>query len=450
MKQNTLLTIPLAREHCDSYLYYIRYKTLEITSSQTLFQVVFNPVKGISTGTYYRTIHPQNITLSIQDVFLTYMQKHIEFNENQNTPLYRPSHPDDLKHKSEYFKVPDLETRIQRHDNTHHWLQQDILQVKNFQYRFFNNFILTNDTIPQVKIFTQFIIKFFRFNYQLLWEQQDQRAYINFPQILTQTELLPYIIKKEHKQLQYRDLTSFIITYFEQINLDHTFLVEHSEISDNRPFITSNISPETTPEEQTSNVELLYTRQHSVQSEQEDLATFFQNPEPHQVHPLYPPLPQVSDIQQASPSETATEQNTSEFSEETIQNTQNFTITNDSNLIHVPTHNITQDEIDNQNQDNPLSTTQDNTSVLSTSHTNITQLSQTKASPRQNYDPPSISLQFSTQIHTQNSPQQSSSKTQHNTQKTNTVHFQTPTPPSPPEMQTSNYTPAQTNPVQNV
>ena len=99
---HTLQTIPLAREHCDSYFYYIRYKTIEITSSQTPFQVIFNPVKGISTGTYYRTIHPQNITLSIQDVFLTYMQKLIEFNENQNTPLYRPSHVEDLKHKSEY------------------------------------------------------------------------------------------------------------------------------------------------------------------------------------------------------------------------------------------------------------------------------------------------------------------------------------------------------------
>ena len=158
----------MAREHCDSYLYYIRYKTLEITSSETPFQVIFNPVKAISTGTYYRTIHPQNITLSIRNVFLTYMQKLIEFNENQNTPLYCPSHLEDLKHKSEHFEVPDLETRIQRHDNPHYWLQQDILQVKNFQYRFFNNIILTNDTIPQVKICTHFILKFFQFKYQLL------------------------------------------------------------------------------------------------------------------------------------------------------------------------------------------------------------------------------------------------------------------------------------------
>ena len=123
------------------------------------------------------------------------MQKLIEFNENLDTPLYLPSHLEDLKHNSQYFDVPDLETRIQKHDNPQHLLQQDILQVKNFQYRFFNNITLTEDTIPQVKVFTQFLLKLFRFNYQLLWEQQDQQAYINFPQILTQTELLPYVIK---------------------------------------------------------------------------------------------------------------------------------------------------------------------------------------------------------------------------------------------------------------
>ena len=117
--------------------FYIRYKTFEITPSQNPFQVIFNPVKGISTGIYYRTIHPQNITLSIQDVFLTYIQKLIEFNENQDTPLYLPSHLEDLKHKSEYFEVPVFERRIQTHDNPHYWLQQDILQVKSFQYRFF-------------------------------------------------------------------------------------------------------------------------------------------------------------------------------------------------------------------------------------------------------------------------------------------------------------------------
>ena len=126
---HTVHTIPLAREHCDSYFSYIRYKTLEITSSQTPFQVIFNPVKGINPETFYRTIHPQNITLSIQDVFRTYMQKLIEFNENQVTPLYCPSHLQELKDRSEHFEVPDLDTKVQRHDNSHYWLQRDILQI---------------------------------------------------------------------------------------------------------------------------------------------------------------------------------------------------------------------------------------------------------------------------------------------------------------------------------
>ena len=142
-------------------------------------------------------------------------------------------------------------------------------------------------------------------------------------------------------------------------------------------------------------------------------------------------------------------QNASEYSEVTIQtarNTQSLTIANDSKLIQVPTHNITQDETNNQNQDNTLNTTQDSTSILSASHTNVTQPSQTQRSPRQNYDPPSIPPKFSTQIHTRNSPQQGSPNTKH----TNTVHFQTPTPPSPREKQTSTYTPAQSNPAQNV
>ena len=178
----------------------------------------------------------------------------------------------------------------------------------------------------------------------------------------------------------------------------NTKLYNLTETSDNRPYITSNISPETTPEEQISNVVPQYTRQHSVQSEQKDLANLLQNQEPHQLNPLYPQLPQASDIQQFYPSKTATIQNASEFSEETVQtvqNTQSITITNDSNLIQVPTHNITQDETNNQNQDNTLSTTQDNTSILSTSHTNVTQPSQTQRSPRQHYDPPSIPPQFS-------------------------------------------------------
>ena len=323
---------------------------------------------------------------------------------------------------------------------------------KTFPVQILYKIILTDDTIPQVKIFTHFLLKFFRFNYQLLWEQKDQKAYINFPQALTHIELLPYIINNENKHLHYINLTSLNVTHFEQINLDHNFVLEHSETSDNRPYTTSDTSHTTTHKEQTSYVQPSYMKQQSEQSEQseqesptqETLVNLFQNPD----SPPRQPQLQVSDIQLPNPSETNTIHNTSEFSEETVQNTQSFTITDDSNLIIIPTHTITQNEITNQNQDNTSSTNPDNTSVLSTSNTTITHPSYTQILSPRNYNPPFVPPQFSTQINTHNSPQQSSSNTHSITQNNNTVHFQTPTPPSSSEIQTLTYTPAQTNSVQ--
>ena len=165
---------------------------MEITQSQQPFQVIFNPVQGINSGTFYRTIHPQKFTLSIQDIFTSYINKLIEHNENLDTPLYRPSLLDSLKEKADYFDVPDLDTKVIRHNNPHYWLQQDLLQVTNFQYRFFRNISLDDDTIPQIKVFSHFLLKFFRFNYQILWEQKDQNAYVHFPQVLTETFTISY------------------------------------------------------------------------------------------------------------------------------------------------------------------------------------------------------------------------------------------------------------------
>ena len=151
----------MIREHCGSYPYYFRYQTLEITQSQTLFPIIFNPVNGINTRIYSRTIHPQNITLSIQDVLVTYMNKLIEHNENLDPLIYLSSHLESLKDKHDYFEVPDLETKIQRHDNPHSWLQEDIIRIKLLQCRFFQNIIFNEDTVPQIKIVSHFFLSFF-------------------------------------------------------------------------------------------------------------------------------------------------------------------------------------------------------------------------------------------------------------------------------------------------
>ena len=118
LEDHTIDNIRFARELCDSYIYYFRCKTLEITQSQTPFQIIFIPVLGINIGIYCRTIHPQNITLSLQDVFVTNMNNLFEHNENLDPPPYLPSHLECLKEKHDYFEVPELETKIQRYTLT--------------------------------------------------------------------------------------------------------------------------------------------------------------------------------------------------------------------------------------------------------------------------------------------------------------------------------------------
>ena len=236
---HSIYTILLLREHLDAYLYYIRYRTYEITPSQTQFQVIFNSVENANTGTCYRTINPQNIQLTIQDVFNNYMNKLIEINENLDSLLYRPSLLENLQQKHQYFEVPDIDSTITRQNNPLYWLQQDILKVIHFKYYLFQNLTLNDDTLPQIQIFAKFFLKFFRFNYQLIW-QQDQSAYTNFPQTFDKVHALPFVIRDDFIHPQYKNPLQFHIPYFDVITLDNDFMVELSETSDNRPYITTS------------------------------------------------------------------------------------------------------------------------------------------------------------------------------------------------------------------
>ena len=65
---------------------------------------------------------------------MTYMDKLMEHNENLDTPLYFPSQLESLKEKHEYFEFPDLETKIQRRNNPHYWLQ-DIAQISTDSFK---------------------------------------------------------------------------------------------------------------------------------------------------------------------------------------------------------------------------------------------------------------------------------------------------------------------------
>ena len=223
-------------------------------------------------------------------------------------------------------------------------------------------------------------MKFLRFNYQLIWEQQDESACINFPQELTETELSPFIISNTIRHPRYRDLSSFNKNHFELINFDHSFLVEHSEISDSRPYTTSHILFETPLEEHNPTINQKPQQFNIVPYRQQDTTTLQNIPDP---------------------SETALIQNVSELSDITIKNPQSRTITNDSNIIQIPVHDITQNPINDLNQnDTTHNTNQDNTSTLSISNTHITQKFLTQQTSPPIYDPlPLTSIFLLKQLH---------------------------------------------------
>ena len=78
------------------------------------------------------------------------------------------------------YQILKINRRHENRDNCDNWLHQDTLQTIQFQHNLFQNDILNGNTIPQIKVFAQLLGTIFRFNYQLLWEQNDKSAYVNF------------------------------------------------------------------------------------------------------------------------------------------------------------------------------------------------------------------------------------------------------------------------------
>ena len=131
------------------------------------------------------------------------------------------------------------------------------------------------------------------------------------------------------------------------------------------------------------------------------------------------------------------------MSQETTNDPQSIPITDDSIILKIPVHNITQtDKNDPTSNDTTHNPHEDTTSILFTSNTLTTQELQPLQTIQPKYDP----ALYSPLTTSHNSPQQGSSKTQ----VTNTVQFQTITPSTQPEVQTLAYTPAQTTQTKNI
>ena len=170
---HTIETVPLIREHLDTYLFYIRYKVLTITAEYPAFQISFPQQRPNSSHIYRKTINPINLHVPIKQVFHAFLNNVKDHNLAHEIPKFSPNALADLQRYINNFDVEIIERLVDPEDNPHHWLQTDLLRIQNFLYHYFKDLILNDQTIPQIKVISLFLRKYFRFNYQLLWLHDD-------------------------------------------------------------------------------------------------------------------------------------------------------------------------------------------------------------------------------------------------------------------------------------
>ena len=89
-----------------------------------------------------------------------------------------------------------------------------------FNTIFFQNLTLNTSTKEQIQIYSFFLRKFFRNNYQLVWHSKCQSACINSPQQFTIDELLPFIDTSGNHHPQYYNLFEFPPSQFVYLTHD--------------------------------------------------------------------------------------------------------------------------------------------------------------------------------------------------------------------------------------
>ena len=233
---HTIETIPLIREHLDTYLFYIRYKVLTITEEYPTFQISFPQQKFNSSHIYRRTINPINLQVPIKQVFHAFLNNVKDHNLAHEIPKFSPNALDDLQRYIDNFDVEIIETLVNPEDNPHHWLQTDILQNQNFIYHYFKDLTLNDQTIPQIKVISLFLGKYFRFNYQLLWSQQNQPAFTEFPDQFTSEECLPFIISEQNEHPYFHKPQLITKQTLDYIRFDPLLITENDLFPDNRPY----------------------------------------------------------------------------------------------------------------------------------------------------------------------------------------------------------------------
>ena len=143
-------TTPLIKEHHDSYLYYIESHSLTQDVNTTPFSIIFNTQQVV----YNKHIYRSKTFIPIPQVFLAFLAKLEELNNLTDDPTFLLPAIQALHSKHSYFEVPNLEQLRSIDNKYHHWLETNLLQLKQFQYQFFQNITLKEQTIPQIRIYS--------------------------------------------------------------------------------------------------------------------------------------------------------------------------------------------------------------------------------------------------------------------------------------------------------
>ena len=220
----------------DTYLFYIRYKVLTITAEYPAFQISFPQQIPNSSHIYRRTINPINLQVPIKQVFHAFLNNVKDHNIALETPKFSANALNELERYINNFDVEIIERLVNPEDNPHHWIQTDILRIQNFLYHYFKDLTLNDQTIPQIKVKSLFLRKYFTFNYQLLWSQQDQPAFTAFPNHFTVDECLPFINSEQNEHPYFHKPQLITKQTLDYIRFDPLINTDNDLFADNRPY----------------------------------------------------------------------------------------------------------------------------------------------------------------------------------------------------------------------
>ena len=105
-------TIPLIREHLDTYLFYFIHRSTTASTDYPSFQITFPQQETSSSQTYRRTINPINLQIPIKEVFYAFLNRVKEYNLALENPRYSPNALEKLERYIHNFEVEDLERII--------------------------------------------------------------------------------------------------------------------------------------------------------------------------------------------------------------------------------------------------------------------------------------------------------------------------------------------------